>query len=68
MWLLAPSSVSTNEILQESKLGEQNLPVPFLLAAQKVTFLLTTLLIKWVAFSKELKWASLQLSQVARPW
>lgn len=55
MWLLAPSSMSSNEILQESKLGEQNLPVPFLLAAQKVTFLLTTLLIKWVAFSKELK-------------
>lgn len=52
MWLLAPSSVSTDEILQQSKLAEQNLPVPFLLAAQKVTFLLTNLLIKWVAFSK----------------
>lgn len=55
MWLLAPTSVSTNEILQELKLTEQNLPVPFLLAAQKVTFLLTNTLIKWVAFSEELK-------------
>lgn len=55
MWQLGSTSVSTNEILQELKLTEQNLPVPFLLAAQKVTFLLANLLIKQVAFSKELK-------------
>lgn len=67
MWLFSPSSVSTDEILQESKLAEQSLPVPFLLAAQKVTFLFANLLIKCVAFSKKLKWASLRPSQVARP-
>lgn len=55
MWLLSPSSESTDEILQESKLAEQSLPVPFLLAAQKVTFLFANLLIKWAAFSKKLK-------------
>lgn len=67
MRLLAPTSMSTNEILQESKLAEQNLPVPFLLAAWQVTFPLTNLLIKRVAFCEELKWASLRPSQVARP-